>query len=263
MQLKKSFTLIIVRHGQGFHNLGTLSRDKLEFTNDEQLRTLNSCLTEKGLMQAGLVADRLKDTKFDLAITSDLKRAMQTGEAIMKKNDSITALTTWKIVRERCLGDFEAEAELHRPLRKVENAVEDRNSLTFRPPNGESVFDLRSRIFQFIQDLQNEALKIPTNSPVILVSSHGLFMDELYRVISEKECGKSLPKEMPGYQNTGIAKYEFITNIENDTELSLDNVECPVRSCAIHLKGHDETFEFCQGGCHGILDDQILIEMNN
>ena len=62
-------------------------------------------------------AHRLKNTKFDLAITSDLKRAMQTAEAIQKKNNSIDELVCWKIVRERCLGDFEGVHEHYIALR--------------------------------------------------------------------------------------------------------------------------------------------------
>ena len=57
---------MFVRHGQGFHNLGIHAREELEFTEDETLKTMNSSLTEKGLDQARLAADRLRDTKFDL-----------------------------------------------------------------------------------------------------------------------------------------------------------------------------------------------------
>jgi len=197
MESQKTITLIIVRHGEGFHNLHTISRNELEFTNDEHPRTLNSCLTEKGLLQASLLGERLKDMKFDAAITSDLKRATQTAKAIMKRNESIDTLKTWKTVRERCVGEFEGDVDLCRSLRIVENAVKDRDSLTFRPPNGESVHDLRDRILNFLQNLQNEAIKIPSKSPSILVSSHGLFMDELYHVISQKEYSKDIPKECP------------------------------------------------------------------
>ena len=52
----------------------------------------------------------------------------------MKRNESIDKLKTWKTVRERCLGEFEGDVDLHRSLRIVENAVKDRDSLTFRPP---------------------------------------------------------------------------------------------------------------------------------
>ena len=263
MKSQKQFTLIIVRHGEGYHNLHTLSRDELEFTNDEHLKTLNSSLTEKGSMQANLLGERLKDIKFDFAITSDLKRATQTAEAIMQKNESIKKLNTWRIVRERCLGEFEGEVDLHRSLRIVENAVKDRDSLTFRPPGGESVYDLRCRMNQFLQDLTKTALNISSNCPIILVSSHGLYMDELYHVISQKEYGKNIPKECPGYQNTGMAKYEFTITVKDEKEIIIDKVECPIRSCALHLKGHDEKYEFCRGGCCGILDERVIKEMND
>ena len=107
----KTFDIIVLRHGEGFHNLGTYTKNDLEFTSDDRPKTINSSLTEKGLLQANLVAERLKDTVFDLAITSDLKRATQTAEAIKKKNDSIKELVTWRLVRERCLGDFEGVQE--------------------------------------------------------------------------------------------------------------------------------------------------------
>ena len=101
-------------------------------------------------------------------------------------------------------------------LRTVENAVADRDYLTWRPPKGESVFDLRNRIKEFLQKIQKEALKLASDSPVILVSSHGLFMDELYYVTSTSGYGQTLPKKMPGYQNTGIAEYIFTVNITED-----------------------------------------------
>ena len=79
-------------------------------------------------------------------------------------------------------------------LRTVENAVADRDYLTWRPPKGESVVDLRNRIKEFLQEIQKEALKLPSDSPVILISSHGLFMDELYYVTSTSGYGQTLPK---------------------------------------------------------------------
>jgi broad specificity phosphatase PhoE len=249
---KKTFSLIVVRHGEGFHNLATHKRSDLEFTDDANFKTINSSLTEKGLMQANLLADRLKYFKFDLAITSDLKRAMQTAEAIMEKNESINELTPWRIIRERCIGDFEGVVEPFMALITVENAVEDRDYLTWRPPNGESVVDLRKRVIAFLEEIQKEAMKLPGVSPLILVSSHGLFMAELFRVISAAEYGETLPKKLFYYQNTGMAQYYFTTRINANDEHVLEKVECPIVSCANHLENYDEDYVFCKGGCHGV-----------
>ena len=259
---KKKFTLMMVRHGEGIHNLGIHARNDLEFTDDLNLRAINCALTEKGLMQANLVADRLKSTNFDLAISSDLKRAMQTAEAIMNKNDSINELISWRIVRERCLGEFEGITELYRALRVVENAVSDREYLTWSPPNGESVIDLRNRIMEFLQELQKAAMKVPSDFPIILVSSHGLFMEELYYVLSTSEYGKTIPKKMPGYQNTGISQYNFTTSLSNNNECILEDVECTIFSCANHLENHDQNYMLCRGGCHGVKDDVKIREID-
>ena len=248
---KKSFSLIVVRHGEGYHNLGKVKRSDLEFTDDANLKTINSSLTEKGLMQAQLLADRLKDFKFDLAITSDLKRAMQTAEEIMKKNESINELIPWRIVRERCIGDFEGAVEPFMSLITVENAVEDRDYLTWRPPRGESVVDLRKRVTGFLESIQKEAMKIPEESPLILVSSHGLFKQELFRILSEADYGQTLPKKLFHYQNTGMAKYNFTIRIDRNDEHVLEKLECPIISCANHLKNQDKDYVFCNGGCHG------------
>ena len=254
--MEKKFTLVIVRHGEGFHNLG-LNRNELEFTDDANLIRVNSELTEKGLMQANLVGNRLKDIKFDLAITSDLKGTMQTAEAIMNKNESINKLIPWEIVRERSFGDFECVWKFHNALATVEKAVNDREYLTWRPPNGESVVDLRIRVKQFLKELQKEAMELSADSPTILVSSHGLFMIELYHVLSSSEYGKTIPKEAPGYQNTALAQYSFITSFSDNDNYVLKEVKCTTLSCASHLENHhhNENYALCIGGCHGVAND--------
>ena len=46
----KTFDMIAVRHGEGFHNLGTHTKNELEFTSDDRPKTINSSLTKKGLL---------------------------------------------------------------------------------------------------------------------------------------------------------------------------------------------------------------------
>ena len=98
---------------------------------------------------AGLVAARLSTTRIDLAISSDLKRARQTGEAIVAANNSVDELLEWDVVRERRVG---RGLDLLAALLTVEQAVEDREYLTWRPPGGgESVVDLRNRAREFLR----------------------------------------------------------------------------------------------------------------
>ena len=234
--VSKDFKVMFVRHGQGFHNLGIHAREELEFTEEETLRTMNSSLTEKGLNQAKLAGKRLKDTKFDLAISSDLKRAKQTAKAIVDANNSIDTFEEWRVVRERCVGDFEGREDVDAALIIVEKAVVDRNTLTWRPPNGESVVDLRNRIKLFLSQVQAVAMSCSTEVPMILVVSHGAFMNELYYLLSESDVAKDIEKKTPKYQNTGIAQYHFRTKKldENDNH-ALEEVRCDIFSCAEHL----------------------------
>jgi len=252
--MEKQFTLIIVRHGEAIHNSyanAPCSLTESVFTFTENLKIMDSNLTTKGHMQAGLVADRLKNYKFDLAVTSDMKRATKTAEAIMKKNGSIEMLSYWQVVRERCKGDFQGEEELSSALATLEKAASDRDYMTWRPPNGESLADLRVRVRTFLRELQNEAKKIPVECPVILVVSHGMFMRELYCIISNSEYGKTLPKEVPNYWNTAIAQYSFSCRLDDTNSSVFSNAECTILSCTSHLKNHDGNYFRCTGGCHG------------
>ena len=255
----KSFTLTIVRHGQAFQNTPGYSKKeediKFEYLSlDSSLSSpkmiWNSDLTQNGLKQATLVAERFKDQKFDLAISSDMKRATQTAEAILKKSCSINKFVHWTVVRERYMGDIEFDRDLCKSLRPIDDAVCERDKKNKGPPNGESLVDLRNRVRQFLLDIQKEALKIASDSPTILVVSHDQFMYELYSVVSSSEYGKSLTAENVRYQNTGIASYSFTSSYYDNEMPILESAECSILSCASHLKTHYKSYEGCNGGCH-------------
>ena len=77
-------------------------------------------------------------------------------------------------------------------------------------------------------------------------------MEELFRFISSEDYGKTLPKGIFHYQNTGLAKYKFTARISTNSKHVLEKVECPIVSCANHLENHDEDYTLCNGGCHGV-----------
>ena len=135
-------------------------------------------------------------------------------------------------------------------MRPVDDAVCDRDKKNKGPPNGECLVDLRSRVRQFLLEIQKEAMEIPVDSPTILVVSHNQFMYELYSVISTSEYGKFLIAENVRYQNTGIATYSFTSAYYDQEMPSLENAESIILSCAKHLKSSDESYEGCNGGCH-------------
>lgn len=66
-------TVFLVRHGKSTDN------------GQRIFQGLDSNLSDTGIKQAELIADRLSSVKFDLLVSSDLPRALQTAEIIGKK----------------------------------------------------------------------------------------------------------------------------------------------------------------------------------
>ena len=73
---------------------------------------LDTPLSSLGLQQAECVATYLADTKFSQAISSDLSRALLTGQTIARANTSLgeAEVEQWEVMRERCFGDLEGGA---------------------------------------------------------------------------------------------------------------------------------------------------------
>ena len=108
----KKFTLVVVRHGEATHNLPDFKSDDLVLTNDPEMPFLNNPLTEKGLEQAGKLAERLKREKFNLVLASDLTRAWDTAQAIVKENPSVDNVQELRELRERNAGVFNGLLDL-------------------------------------------------------------------------------------------------------------------------------------------------------
>lgn len=90
----------IVRHGQTLFNY----LERVQGWSD-------SPLTEKGIKQGKAVAEYLSDTKFDKVYSSDLKRAIETAEFIIDKQQSSVHLQTTPLLREAYYGSFEGGSE--------------------------------------------------------------------------------------------------------------------------------------------------------
>ena len=165
-------------------------------------------------------------------------------------NNSLNHFEEWKVVRERCVGDFEGRDEVDAAIIVVEKAVEDRNYLTWRPPNGESVVDLRNRIRLFLNQVQLLALRSLAQTPTILVVSHAAFMNEFYYLLSEDKFSNGIDcKAIPKYHNTGIAQYHFRSTKLDEDRCVLEEARCDIFSCASHLRDKDDSYKQCYGGC--------------
>ena len=236
---RKQVTLVVVRHGQATHNLENFRKEDLVKTKEE-LPIMNSPLTAEGRRQASLVAQRLATTKFDLGLASDLARAWDTAQAIVEANPSLGGVEECRLLRERNAGIFECEREIHNAQCTVEESIQNRDLLTWKIPEGESVVDLRNRARQFLELVQAKAMALEVEAPTILVASHYVWMHEFYRILAEQASvlTKEERERKPRTPNTGVDQYTLTTVMEEDGQPRLENIAFDLISCGQHLEAN-------------------------
>ena len=152
-------------------------------------------LSLNGIEQARLLAERLKDIKIDVIITSDLLRCVDTAKEIAKYHKEAKFIEE-KSIRERNLGVFEG---------KVVNDS-DWNALpgdeyTNRPDGGETFVEVWERISK----LYNNLLK-NYNQKTILIVGHGGSQKLLQGLIQKIEFKRALDEQH--LENTAISEFE-------------------------------------------------------
>jgi broad specificity phosphatase PhoE len=102
-------------------------------------------LSERGLLQARAIADRLADIPFAAVYSSDLQRAGVLADAIADPRD--LPVRRLEVFRERSLGPLQGltiEQMKERHREEFENWFADR--AFYRVPGGENFEDLRDRV---------------------------------------------------------------------------------------------------------------------
>lgn len=180
--------LVVVRHGQTESNrTGTLQGQ------------LNTALDQLGKLQARAVARRLKKRRFDLVYSSDLERAVDTANTILKYHMELQ-LNTTPALREWNLGDL--QGRLLKDL-AVENPELMQSFRTEMPelqiPGGESLTAFQNRISTFIDTLAQEHC-----GKRLLLVSHGGAIQRMLRHTTGKI---NAPNVRPFCSNASIAVF--------------------------------------------------------
>lgn len=107
--------------------------------------TLNSELTEKGILAAELLSERIEDIDIDLIIASPLKRAYHTAEIIRGKKD--VEIIKNEGFKEINLGDFEGMKydEIRMSQGEILKKIE-KDPYANRYPNGENLMEFYKRV---------------------------------------------------------------------------------------------------------------------
>ena len=186
-----SGTLVLVRHGQSDWNLKNL------FTGWKDPE-----LTELGIQEANTGGKALADygIKFDVAFTSDLKRAQDTLKIILD-NVGQPDLKTFKdqALNERDYGDLSGLNKDDARAKWGEEQVHIwRRSYDVPPPGGESLRDTGARVWPYYL---TEILPRVLRGEKVLVAAHGNSLRSLVMVLDrltkEQILGVNLATGVP------------------------------------------------------------------
>ena len=103
-------------------------------------------LTEEGLRQAQLLADRVEKLSIDMILSSPMLRAMQTAEPAAKRKN-LPILTDERLI-EQNYGVYEGLDRQHPGF------LANKRQFAYRYPGGESMMDVAYRVYSLIKELK-------------------------------------------------------------------------------------------------------------
>lgn len=184
----------------------------------------DSKLAKEGIADAKLVAKKLKNKKFDLAIQSRLTRSKRTLREVLKFHPECKKIITDDRIIERCYGVWQGKTHKHFISQKgtddyktllhfhkidhlhgeeraefVKQVGEAelkviRRSYSVRPPKGESVRDVEKRVIPFIKELIKRMKKENIN---VAISAHGNSMRPFRRYFEKFSIHDMMKLENP------------------------------------------------------------------
>lgn len=192
-------TLVIVRHGQSAWNLEN------RFTG-----WVDVDITSKGEEEAKNAGEKLKNYKFDLAYTSNLKRAQRTLNIILETiGQSNIPITKNEALNERHYGDLQGANKVETAAKYGEEQVHIwRRSFDIAPPKGESLKDTLARVLPYFENEIIPKLKAGKN---IIIAAHGNSLRALIMYLEKLKPEEILQVEIP----TGQPKeYQLDENLK-------------------------------------------------
>ncbi|XP_038595098.1 fructose-2,6-bisphosphatase TIGAR B [Micropterus salmoides] len=142
-----TFSLTLVRHGETRYN-----REKLL-----QGQGVDMLLSETGVQQGEAVGRYLSDITFNNVFASNLQRAIQTAEIILRNNTHCSGkeMILEPLLRERGFGI--AEGHPKEDLKNMANAA-GQSCRDYTPPGGETLDQVKLRFKRFLKVLFKQML---------------------------------------------------------------------------------------------------------
>ncbi len=189
IESKNKTELILVRHGQTDWNKNGIMQGQKDVP-----------LNNKGARDARKLAEKIKNEKFDIIITSPLKRTSQTAELL---NTFGVKIIQDDRLKERHYGKFEGKKTNEILKKHPEITTFKVNGLPYwiDVPTAETYDEVRARVKDFLEDIKKKYV-----GQRIMVVSHGDTLDMFYAILN------NLPNEKAyGHYslNMRLEKYEL------------------------------------------------------
>ncbi|MBI4895732.1 MAG: histidine phosphatase family protein [Candidatus Aenigmarchaeota archaeon] len=172
--------LIIVRHGETEENVKKITQGQLPGT-----------ISELGKEQIRKLANRLKNEKFSIVYSSDLKRCVDTLDEIIKFHPNIPIKYT-DLLREKFAGPFQGKAN-GEYWKQIKNDPHKAKELGF---------ETYEHVYQRMKIFLHEILK-KHSKETILVVAHGATNRMLLALIMNMNSKEGLDKIKPSH-NTSV-----------------------------------------------------------
>ncbi|XP_070785029.1 fructose-2,6-bisphosphatase TIGAR B [Enoplosus armatus] len=142
-----TFSLTLIRHGETQYN-----REKLL-----QGQGVDTLLSETGVQQGEAVGRYLRDITFNNVFASNLQRAVQTAEIILRNNTHCSGMemVLEPLLRERGFGV--AEGRPKEDLKNMANAA-GKSCRDYTPPGGETLDQVKLRFKKYLKVLFKQML---------------------------------------------------------------------------------------------------------
>ena len=195
--------LVLVRHGLSVYN------DQNRFTGWKDVD-----LNQQGRDEAKQAVELLKSYEFDMAFTSNLIRAQETLDIILKGiNQSDISITKNLALNERDYGDLIGQNKTEAAEKFGEEQVHIwRRSFDTPPPGGESLKDTANRVIPY---LKNEIMPHILEGKTIIVGAHGNSIIAIVMHLKNYDSKQILKTEI-GWCEPWVFSFEKenVTNLE-------------------------------------------------
>ena len=186
--------LILVRHGLSVYN------DQNRFTGWK-----NVDLNEQGVAEAEQAVNLLESINFDIAFTSELKRANDTLDIILKGLRQEIPIEKNLALNERDYGDLVGQNKAEAAKKFGDEQVQIwRRSYDIPPPGGESLKDTADRVIPYLND---KILPEVYSGKNIIVSAHGNSIRAIVMALKEFTPEEILKTEI-GWCEPWIFEFE-------------------------------------------------------